>query len=50
VRPKAKRQKCHICLRTRLRKFIEWHPGILEWMCSDYSDCDLVADAKKRKG
>lgn len=41
-RPKAKRKQCAHCKRTRLRKFIEWHPGISEWQCSNFSDCDAA--------
>lgn len=50
-RPKAKRKRCAHCKRVRLRKFIEWHPGIFEWQCSDFGDCDTVIadrDARKR--
>ena len=38
-RPKAKRKRCAHCKRVRLAKFIEWHPGIEEWQCSDEFGC-----------
>ena len=39
-RPKG-RTVCAHCGRKRLPKFIEWHPGIEAWQCSDFTDCDL---------
>lgn len=45
-RPKVAQKKCAHCKRRRLRKFIEWHPGIGEWRCSSILDCD-VAIAKR---
>ena len=39
-RPKMKTKCCAHCKRERLAKFIEWHPGIDEWQCSDIDDCD----------
>ena len=41
-RPKSKTKKCVHCERRRLSKFIEWHPGIEEWQCSDFNSCDKV--------
>lgn len=34
-RPRAKRKRCETCGRLRGRLHIEWHPGTLEWQCSD---------------
>lgn len=42
-RPKV-RTKCAHCGRKRLPKFIEWHPGIDEWQCSNFSDCDKAIE------
>ena len=39
-RPKTKTKMCAHCKRSRPRLKIEWHPGILEWQCSDFDDCD----------
>jgi hypothetical protein len=44
-RPKTKRKRCAHCLRVRLRKYIEWHPGIDEWQCSDFGSCDVAIAA-----
>ena len=41
-RPKTTRCRCAHCKRRRLAKFIEWHPGIDEWQCSDFSSCDAA--------
>lgn len=41
-RPDTKRKCCAHCGRVRLAKFIEWHPGISEWQCSDFRGCDEV--------
>lgn len=38
---KPKRIVCHICKRKRMARFIEWHPGIEEWQCKDWANCDL---------
>jgi hypothetical protein len=45
-RPKTARKMCCHCERLRLAKFIEWHPGIEEWQCSDFAKCD---DAIERR-
>lgn len=39
-RPKTKTKKCHHCKRKRPRLLIEWHPGIEQWQCSNFTDCD----------
>lgn len=39
-RPKTKTKRCAHCKRRRPRLSIEWHPGIEEWQCSNFSDCD----------
>jgi len=39
-RPKARQKRCAHCCRTRLAKFIEWHPGIRAWQCTDFGNCD----------
>lgn len=44
-RPKTR--VCAHCCRRRLAKFIEWHPGIEAWQCSDFAGCD--AAIKRRK-
>jgi hypothetical protein len=36
----AKRIRCAWCGRLRLAKFIEWHPGVVEWQCKDHDNCD----------
>ena len=41
-RPKTKTKKCAHCKRLLPRLKIEWHPGILEWQCSNFDDCDKV--------
>jgi len=47
-RPKTKTKRCAHCMRRRLAKYIEWHPGILEWQCSNFTDCDAAMDAQGR--
>lgn len=39
---KPKRAHCHVCLRKRFAKFIEWHPGVMDWQCkpSEHAECD----------
>ena len=39
-RPKTKTKTCAHCTRRRPRLTIEWHPGIWEWQCSNFNDCD----------
>ncbi|HSX22383.1 MAG TPA: hypothetical protein VLE97_06360 [Gaiellaceae bacterium] len=46
-RPKTKTKRCAHCKRRRPRLKIEWHPGIWEWQCSDFSSCD-EAIARRR--
>ena len=47
-RPKTKTKRCAHCKRRRTRLKIEWHPGICEWQCSDFSSCDkAIARLKK---
>ena len=41
-RPTTKTKKCAHCLRRRPRLKIEWHPGIGEWQCSNFSNCDAA--------
>ncbi len=41
-RPRTQTKRCAHCKRRRLSKFIEWHPGIWEWQCSDFNDCDAA--------
>ena len=41
-RPKTKTGKCAHCQRRRDSAKIEWHPGICEWQCSDFSSCDAA--------
>jgi hypothetical protein len=48
VRPKV-RTVCAHCKRKRAPQFIEWHPGIDEWQCSDFPDCDRAQDKRERK-
>jgi len=43
MKRKPKRIVCHVCHRRRLAKFMEWHPGIEEWQCKDFNDCDAAA-------
>ncbi len=45
-RPLAKRKRCAHCQRMRLSRLIEWHPGIWEWQCSDFYDCDKARGAR----
>jgi hypothetical protein len=33
---------CAHCERRRPRLTIEWHPGICEWQCSNFTDCDAA--------
>lgn len=48
-RPQTKTKRCTHCKRRRPRLKIEWHPGILEWQCSDFSSCDkAIARAKEK--
>lgn len=44
-RPKTKTKRCAHCRRRRLARFIEWHPGIMEWQCSSFSDCNEAMEA-----
>jgi hypothetical protein len=37
---KPQRAKCHVCGRRRLAKFLEWHPGLEEWQCKNFEECD----------
>lgn len=46
-RPKTAKMMCHHCKRIRASKFIEWHGGIEEWQCSNFSDCDDAIDKLK---
>jgi hypothetical protein len=46
-RPKTKTKRCTHCGRRRLAKFIEWHPGIWEWQCSNFGSCDRAMERKK---
>lgn len=39
-RPKTQSKKCTHCLRRMPRLKIERHPGIQEWQCSSFSECD----------
>lgn len=49
-RPKTKTKRCAHCKRRRPRLKIEWHPGIWEWQCSNFSSCDkAIASNEKRK-
>jgi hypothetical protein len=51
-RPKTKTKRCAHCKRRRPRLTIEWHPGIEEWQCSNFSSCDEVIfrnEARKRE-
>lgn len=43
-RPKSIRKRCVHCRRLRLAKFIEWHPGIEEWQCSNLASCDAAME------
>jgi hypothetical protein len=45
-RPTSKRKHCAHCKRYRARKFIEWHPGIFEWQCSDFGSCDAEIERR----
>ena len=46
-RPTTKTKRCAHCKRRRPRLAIEWHPGILEWQCSDFGDCDLAIERQE---
>jgi len=35
VRPRSKTKRCEECGRRRGWRHIEWHPGCLQWQCSD---------------
>jgi len=41
-RPRAARAVCTHCRRRRARRFIEWHPGIEAWQCSEFASCDAA--------
>ena len=43
-RPKTQTKTCAHCKRRRARLKIEWHPGIHEWQCSDFSSCDAAIE------
>jgi ssDNA-binding Zn-finger/Zn-ribbon topoisomerase 1 len=43
-RPKTKTKTCAHCKRRRLRLKIEWHPGIDEWQCSNFTECDAAIE------
>ena len=47
-RPKTKTKRCTHCKRRRPRLKIEWHPGIQEWQCSNFGDCDRVIARNER--
>lgn len=38
-RRRPKRARCEWCERTRLIKFMEWHPGCECWQCKDEPGC-----------
>jgi hypothetical protein len=42
-----KTKRCAHCKRRRPRLKIEWHPGIEEWQCSDFGDCDKAIERKE---
>ena len=46
--PKTKRATCAHCKRRRLAKFIEWHPGIDAWQCSDFAGCDKAIEDRRK--
>lgn len=46
-RPKTKTKRCAHCQRRRPRLAIEWHPGILEWQCSDFDNCDAAIERRR---
>jgi hypothetical protein len=48
-RPTTKTKVCAHCKRRRPRLKIEWHPGIQEWQCSDFTSCDEALE-RLRKG
>lgn len=47
-RPRTKTKRCAHCKRRRPRLTIEWHPGILEWQCSDFTSCDEAIERLKK--
>jgi hypothetical protein len=48
-RPKTKTAICDHCKRRRQSKYIEWHPGIDQWQCSNFYDCDAAIVVKEHK-
>lgn len=48
-RPKTKTKRCAHCKRRRPRLRIEWHPGICEWQCSDFTSCDEAIEELRQK-
>lgn len=47
-RPKSN-EVCAHCRRDREPRHIEWHPGIEEWQCSDFDDCDRAMRDRRTK-
>jgi hypothetical protein len=48
-RPKTQTKTCTHCKRRRPRLKIEWHPGIEEWQCSDFTSCDEAIEHNSRR-